>query len=82
VRGRGRTGPKTTAGRQRALANLRRGGSPGRKPGTQNAATLEVRASASRFLVRHSFLDLGPCARLVCLRFSDYQAQLAGGAAH
>jgi hypothetical protein len=44
-------GPKTIAGRARALANLRRGGGPGRKRGIPNAATLEIKALASRLLV-------------------------------
>jgi hypothetical protein len=43
--------PKTIAGRARALANLRRGGGPGRKRGIPNAATLEIKALASRLLV-------------------------------
>jgi hypothetical protein len=44
-------GPKTIAGRARALANLRRGGGPGRKRGIPNAATLEIKALASRLLI-------------------------------
>jgi hypothetical protein len=46
-----RPGPKTVTGRARALANLKRGGQPGRKPGVPNAATMEIRALAGRLLV-------------------------------
>jgi hypothetical protein len=42
---------KPSGGRARSLANLKRGGSPGRKPGIPNAATLEIRQLASRLLL-------------------------------
>jgi hypothetical protein len=49
-------GTTPSAGRARSLANLRRGGSPGRKRGIPNAATLEIRALASRLLMRYRFV--------------------------
>jgi hypothetical protein len=42
---------KRPGGRARALANLKRGGSPGRKPGVPNAATREIKSLAEAMTV-------------------------------
>jgi hypothetical protein len=47
----GRSQPQSGAGR---LPNLKRGGSPRRKPGVPNAATMEIRVLASRLPVEDS----------------------------
>jgi hypothetical protein len=51
IAGRTKPGPKTAAGRARSLANLKRGGQPGRAPGVPNLATVEIKALTSKLLL-------------------------------